>query len=71
MRLRRGDRLRCSNTEFCSRLSVMDQGSVEGTKALLPDAGGSPMRKFSEWPAVTTLGLTGVFTLADGVCGPR
>jgi hypothetical protein len=66
MRLRPGDRLRCSNPECRLQVIVTDLGSGKDTEILLRCSCGSSMKKSYERPAVNKTQLTRVASAAAG-----
>jgi len=66
MRLRPGERLRCSNPECRLQVIVTDLGSGKETETSLQCSCGSPMKRFYEKPAVNKTQLTRVASAAAG-----
>ena len=71
MRLKPGDRLRCSNPECRLQVMLTDLGYGKEIQNLLRCACGFPMKKFYEKPTVSTSKLTREASAAAGVRGPR
>jgi hypothetical protein len=67
MRLRPGDRLRCSNSECRLEVIVTEVGSRTEAESLLRCSCNSPMKKFYVKPAFETMKLNHDLGAADGV----
>ena len=68
MRLRIGDRLRCSDPKCGLEVLVTETGRAEETDTLLVCSCSGPMKKFYERPTVSKIRLirSGVAREADG-----
>ncbi len=69
MRLRPGDRLRCSNHDCRLQVLVTDSGSGKQTETLLRCSCGGLMKRFYEKPAVTKVKLTSAAGAEDAEHG--
>jgi len=71
MKLRPGDRLRCSNPVCRLQVIVTDMGSGKETETSLRCACGSTMKKFYEKTAVNKIRLTRDVSTVAGARGTR
>jgi len=71
MRLKHGDRLRCSNSECGLQVVVTDVGHGKETPALLTCTCGFPMKKFYERPLVNKVRLSRQEKVPAGLRGPK
>lgn len=71
MRLRIGDRLRCSDPKCGLEVLVTETGSSEETDTLLKCSCGSAMKKFYERPTVTKIRLARDGSAREGGGGSR
>jgi len=69
MRLKTGDRLRCSSPECGLQVIVTDLGRAKEAATLPRCSCGSPMKKFYEKPVLSKIRLSREERVTDGVSG--